>query len=175
MTRFDVVDDVLRAHAGVLGGDFAGYRHHVYRVANLCLTQAPASPIEAEKIATAAVFHDLGIWADRTFAYLEPSVALARAHLARAGRSAWAPEIAMIREHHKLSQYHGDDGALVERFRRADWIDVTFGARAFGVPRWLVRDLFHRWPDAGFHGRLVQLVATRLLTHPWNPLPMVRL
>ena len=34
-----------------------------------------------EKIATAAVFHDLEIWTDRTFDYLAPSIALVREHL----------------------------------------------------------------------------------------------
>jgi HD superfamily phosphodiesterase len=33
---------------------------------------------DLEKIAAAAVFHDLGIWTDRTFDYIAPSIALAR-------------------------------------------------------------------------------------------------
>ena len=33
------------------------------------------------KIAVAAVFHDIGIWSNKTFDYLEPSVALAREYL----------------------------------------------------------------------------------------------
>jgi hypothetical protein len=63
---------------------------------------------------------------------------------------------------------------LVEPFRRADWIDVTYGARSFGVPRSLVRDLFTRYPDTGFHQRLVQLTLQRMKDKPFSPLPVMR-
>jgi hypothetical protein len=33
--------------------------------------------VDLEKIAVAAVFHDLGIWTNKTFDYIAPSVALA--------------------------------------------------------------------------------------------------
>src|SRR5262252_7015350 len=35
-TRVARLDEVLSAHAGALGADFEGYRHHEYRVANFC-------------------------------------------------------------------------------------------------------------------------------------------
>ena len=75
--RLPTLDAVLGAHAAALGRDFDGYRNHAYRVANLCLAQSPPSALDVEKIAIAAAFHDLGIWTDRTFDYLEPSVRLA--------------------------------------------------------------------------------------------------
>lgn len=81
----------------------------------------------------------------------------------------------MILEHHKISPYRGDSWWLVEPFRRADWIDVSRGLLTFGLSRSVVREIFARWPSAGFHKRLVQLELTRLRTHPWNPLPMMRL
>ncbi|HEV2843617.1 MAG TPA: phosphohydrolase, partial [Thermoanaerobaculia bacterium] len=121
-------------------------------------------------------FHDLGIWTDDTFDYLQPSVRLASAHLAQSGRTEWTPEItAMIFEHHKISAYRGNPDWLVEPFRRADWIDVSRGLRAFGLSRSLLREIFSAWPSAGFHKRLVQLELKRLRTHPWSPLPMFRL
>ena len=32
-----IVDEVLSAHAGQLGDDFAAYRNHTYRVVNFCV------------------------------------------------------------------------------------------------------------------------------------------
>ncbi len=127
-------------------------------------------------MAIAAGCHDLGIWTDRTFDYLGPSVRLACAHLSNSGRAEWTDEItAMILEHHKLSRYRGDPGWLVEPFRRADWVDVSKGFIAFGLPGALVREVLSAWPSAGFHRRLAQLALQRLRTHPWHPLPMVKL
>ncbi len=168
---------MLNAHAAALAGDFAGYRNHAYRVASLCLALVPTNDAEArERIAIAAAFHDLGIWTAGTFDYLKPSIGLANDHLARENQSAWAPEIeTMIVEHHKLSRYRPRPDWLVEPFRKADLIDVSRGVVTFGLPRGFIRDLFEQWPSAGFHKRLVQLSLTRLKTHPWNPLPMVRL
>ena len=128
-----------------------------------------------EKIAIAVAFHDLGIWTDHTFDYLQPSVRLAGAWLAAAGRAAWTPEIAeMILNHHKVTRYRTNAGWLVEPFRRSDWIDVTRGALTFGLPRTLIADLYERWPSAGFHKRLVQLELGHLRKHPLNPLPVFR-
>jgi hypothetical protein len=168
-----VCDAVLAAHVGVLGSDLTGYRHHVYRVVNLCVAQNAVDGANLELVAVAAVFHDLGIWTHGTFDYLGPSVALARAHLERHGQAAWCDEVsAMILDHHKLRPCRG--APLVEVFRRADWIDVTGGVRHFGVGLGLVRALYDRWPSAGFHRRLVALSLARLRSHPWSPLPMVR-
>jgi hypothetical protein len=90
--------------APALGGDFAGYRNHAYRVMNLCLALSPSG--DRRKIALAAAFHDLGIWTAATFDYIPPSVELASAHLAASSRSPWAPEIeTTIREHHKLTRF----------------------------------------------------------------------
>lgn len=176
LREIPILDEVLEAHAAELGGDFTAYRNHAYRVANLCVALSPDGRAQVEKIATAAVFHDLGIWTDHTFDYLRPSITLACAHLARAGREEWASEVAeMILQHHKLSPYRGDSHSLVEPLRRADWVDVSKGLFTFGLPRALVQEIFSTWPNAGFHKRLVRLELRRLRTHPWSPLPMVRL
>lgn len=176
LKEIPTIDEVLEAHAAELGGDFAAYRNHAYRVANLCVALSPDGAAQLEKIAAAAAFHDLGIWTDRTFDYLRPSVTLACAHLARAGRDEGASEVAeMILQHHKLSKYRGPSHSLVEPLRRADWVDVSKGLFTFGLPRALVREIFSAWPNEGFHNRLVRLGLARLRTHPLNPLPMVRL
>ena len=170
------LDRVLRAHELELGSDFTAYRNHTYRVANLCAALCPGDTEQFEKIAIATAFHDLGIWTDGTFDYLQPSIGLACAHLAQTGKADWTPEVSgMIREHHKISRYRNDPGWLVEPFRRADWVDVSRGLLTFGLPRKLLREIFSTWPDAGFHLRLVQLSLKRLRTHPCSPLPMLKL
>ena len=184
------VEEVLDAHASELGHDLIAYRNHVYRVLNLCLAIVGDSRVELEKIAVAAVFHDLGIWTNHTFDYIAPSVTLAREHLAARGMADWIPEIeAMIVDHHKItpSRAHphpstiargalsGVEGqSLVESFRRADWIDVSRGLRRFGLPRKFIAAVAATWPSAGFHRRLVELTIDRFFKHPLTPLPMVK-
>src|SRR5437773_2620464 len=65
LTRIPTIDDILNDYATALREDFLGYRNHVYRIVNLCVAMAGRS--ELEMIAVAAVFHDLGIWANSTF------------------------------------------------------------------------------------------------------------
>src|SRR5262245_51252089 len=175
LTTLPTVERVLGDHASVLGRDRIGYRNHVYRVVNLCLAIEGGAPVELEKLAVAAVFHDLGIWTNHTFDYIAPSAALAREHLASRGMAGWIPEIdAMIVDHHKVTPSRADPQSLVESFRRADWIDVSFGLRRFGLPRSFIAAVAGTWPDAGFHRRLVQLTIDRWWKHPLNPLPMVK-
>jgi hypothetical protein len=174
LTRIPIVDDVLDAHAAALGRDFVAYRNHVYRIVNLCV--AIAGRRELEKIAVAAVFHDLGIWTRHTFDYIAPSIALARDYLAARARRDWTSDIdAMIANHHKITPAAAGPHSLIEAFRRADWIDVTRGLRRFSIPRPVIARLFATWPSAGFHRRLVVLTFDRFRRHPLTPLPMVRL
>ena len=49
LTEIPDLDAVLRAHAPELGGDFTGYRHHAYRVVNLCAALRPADGEAARK------------------------------------------------------------------------------------------------------------------------------
>lgn len=181
VARIESLDELLEAHELEIGRDWTPYRNHVYRVANLCLAivgarGAPADADTVAKVGIAAALHDIGIWTEHTFDYLEPSVRVAAAHLARTGRAAWTAEVtAMIEEHHKVTPYRARADWMVEPFRRADWIDVTFGIRAFGVPRRHLRALYEQWPEAGFHAMLVRLALRRARRHPLSPLPMVRL
>src|SRR5580765_3561130 len=173
LTRIQTIDDVLNDHRTALRNDFIGYQNHVYRIVNLCAEFVGRS--ELEKIAVAAVFHDLGIWTNCTFDYIAPSIALAHNYLVARAREDWITEIErMIADHHKITS-EADPGSLVEVFRRADWIDVTWGLRGFGIPRSFVGRLFEAWPDAGFHWRLVTLTLDRFRRHPLTPLPMVKL
>ena len=88
LTRIPTIDDVLDGHASALGNDRVAYRNHVYRVVNLCVAIVGGRS-EVEKIAAAAVFHDLGIWTNRTFDYIAPSIALARKYLVARALEDW--------------------------------------------------------------------------------------
>ena len=176
LTEIATLDEILKDHATQLGDDFTRYRNHCYRVANLCIAQSPDGAGQIEKIAVATAFHDLGIWTDCTFDYLQPSVRLDRAYLAGSAKAEWEPEVSeMILNHHKISRYGQNPGWLVEPFRRADWIDVTRGVIAFGLPRRMIGKLYELWPSAGFHRMLIQLEFVHLRKHPLNPFPVFRL
>lgn len=128
-----------------------------------------------EAVAVAAAFHDLGIWTDATFDYLAPSVRLAADHLARTGGEALLPEVtALIVEHHKLRAYRGPHAANVERFRRADLVDLSLGRVRFGLEPAFVAGVRAAFPNAGFHRLLLALGFQQLRRSPLRPLPMVR-
>lgn len=176
LTQIDTIDRVLHAHTAAIGKDIVGYRNHVYRVTNLCMALSSGESERIERVATAAVFHDIGIWTAGTFDYLAPSIKQAMQYLAETGRNEWAAEVtAMIEEHHKITPFRQGVSPLVEPFRKADWVDVSWGVVTHGLSRAIIRELYAAWPDAGFHLKLVKLSAGRLVTHPWSPLPMLRL
>ena len=67
-------------------------------------------------------------------------IAFAHDYLVARARQDWTAEIEeMIADHHKITPSTADPDSLIEAFRRADWIDVTRGLRAFGIPRPFVR------------------------------------
>src|SRR5262245_48574311 len=135
LTSAPTIDEVLGDHASDLGHDFTAYRNHVYRVLNLC-TAIVGDRGNLEKVAVAAAFHDLGIWTNKTFDYISPSVALAREYLAARGHADWIAEIErMIADHHKITPSSASPDSLVEPFRRADWIRGTSGKRTPRSPR----------------------------------------
>ncbi len=176
MTSFALLDDLFSGYKPVLGVDYDLYRNHCMRVFNFCRAFAGDSSDAADKIAIAALFHDLGIWSDDTFDYIAPSQLLARSYLENSGRVTWIDEIeAMIGEHHKLTRYRVNPLWLVESFRKADWIDISGGMLRFHLPDDYVTDVLEAFPNEGFYKKLAQLSVDRLKTHPFNPLPMVKL
>ena len=175
LLRCAEVDEVLAAFAPALGVDRTGYRNHVYRVLNHYAAQGGETAAPPRPVRLAAAFHDLGIWTAKSFDYLEPSVALALQHLRALGRDAEAPEMqALILQHHRVRRYRGPFEATVERFRRADWIDVSLGVLRFGLPLVHLREVRQAFPDAGFHCRLCLLAGRQFVRTPLRPLPMLR-
>ncbi len=171
---FPLVDDVLDTFAPVIGADFVGYRNHVLRVLNYYCALA-AAPRVPEPVLIAAAFHDVGIWTDGTFDYLEPSIRRAVAYNTATRAERLNDEVrAIIAAHHKLRRYRAQHADTVECFRRADLIDVSLGTVRCGLPAAFIRELRTALPSAGFHSGLVARAWRQFLRSPLRPLPMLR-
>ena len=169
------IDSLFEEWRTPLGADFVPYRNHVYRVFNLSVWWSAAVGVDVEKVAIAAAFHDIGIWLDGTFDYIEPSVVRAAKYLQDNGSEGWDDEVAtMIRDHHKILAT-GADRTLIEAFRRADWLDVSLFALPTSHSRAGLRSLLEVFPRAGFHRRLVEIGLAWGKRHPFRPLPMLKL
>ncbi len=147
----DRVEHLLAPYKEHLGDDFCAYRGHVYRVITYAMHFLDGDRDARPIIETALVYHDLGLWTDKTLSYLEPSEALVRADNEAQG---WGfdPDVlcAIIRWHHKITSYAGPHHRLVEAVRRADWIDATSGVRRMGLSRAQVRTVEHAIDSHGF-------------------------
>ncbi|HSC89830.1 MAG TPA: hypothetical protein VLC09_21285 [Polyangiaceae bacterium] len=171
--REPLLEEILQAHRNEIGANYAGYRGHVYRVFNLSHAFV-GNPEARSALAVAAAFHDIGIWSDRTFDYLEPSARRARNYLdaSSLGIATNLVEQAIL-QHHRLRSLP-DEEAPAEALRRADLIDLSFGLVRFGLPRPFVADLRRAFPNAGFHRCLLRVGCSWALRHPLRPLPMLR-
>jgi hypothetical protein len=169
-----LVEEILQSHEHVSGKDragYRGYRGHVYRMLNFCQALAPRGGEGADKFAVACAFHDLFVF--ESFDYLGPSVAAAERYLRDAGKSDWLPEVsAMIVSHHKLTAYRGEHADFVEPFRRADWVEMTFGLLRFGLAGGFVRQVRRAFPIRAFYPNAVLRSAVRWwVRHPFQPTP----
>ncbi|MCP4439428.1 MAG: phosphohydrolase [Aureispira sp.] len=166
----------MTPHQAEIGKDYERYRNHVYRVFNYAWYLLEYDEDSEEKLAIAAVYHDIGIWTDKTFDYLDPSVHKMRAYLQSIGQENWIDEIRMmILLHHKISSYRGHIyHAIVESFRQADTLDLLFGFKRFGIPKTLIKQINKQFPSLGFRRMLLKMTGKRFLRHPLNPLPMFK-
>ena len=168
-----IIEALFAAYSDVLGNDMEKYKNHVYRIFNYSLYLSKNE--EAEKYAIAAFFHDIGIWTNHTFDYLQPSIALAKQYLIHSGKVNWSEEIVlMIDHHHKISSYKGNFASTTEIFRKADWSDVSLGLIHFEIPATFTQQAKTQFPYKGFHFFLVKLFFKNLLRHPLKPLPMFK-
>jgi hypothetical protein len=174
------VSAMLTPYADSLGADRPGYTNHVIRLLLHCdalwvhaggTGDPPSRQLEYR---VAGVFHDLGIWTEKTFDYLAPSIDLAAVYLEGRDCNDLIPLVTeMIDLHHKQRPAGPADSA-VEIFRRADAIDVSLGLRRFGLPMKSVRATLRAYPSRGFHRCLIRLTARRAIEHPTSPLPMFK-
>jgi hypothetical protein len=173
VTHQPLIEDVLGSAAEAIGADLPGYRGHVYRTYNFACALGGA-PADAGDLAVSAAFHDLGIWTDRTFDYLEPSARRARNYVARSHPELDAAAIErIVLWHHRLRSCQAEAGVRGEAFRRADWLDLGLGLVRFRLPRSFVREVREAFPNAGFHGCLLREAARWAFRHPSRPLPML--
>lgn len=170
-----LVEEILGKWQAEIGQDYAGYKNHVYRMVNFCFALHDCNPEAREKVIIAGCFHDLGIWTSHTFAYLPPSIALAKAYLQQNQLDHWMAEIElMIALHHKLRRYQDPRYPLVEVFRQGDLVDFSLGIVKCDLPKAYIQSVQSRFPNAGFHKRLVQLEVGWVARHPANPLPVFK-
>jgi len=173
--RITLLDDILDGYRAVIGGGFAGYRNHVYRMVNFCLALDEMSDEEIEKVVIAGCFHDIGIWTGDSFDYLPPSIIAAREYLEGKGLGEWVAEIGqMIDQHHRLHVVGGVANDLVETFRKGDLVDFSLGIVKCGVSRETIRAVKAEFPNAGFHRNLIKVAGRWICRHPLNPVPVLK-
>ena len=173
--RISSIEEILGERKSELGGDYLGYRNHVYRMVHFCFALKDLNVEERKKVIIAGCFHDLGIWTDGTFDYLPPSIALAAGYLKHKRLEHWIPEIEqMIDQHHKIRKLPDTSYPLAEVFRKGDLVDFSLGAVKCGLPRTYIGAVKAQFPNNGFHKRLVRLAGRWICRHPLNPVPVLK-
>jgi hypothetical protein len=171
-----LINEILDAWKDALGADLAAYRGHAYRVFNWSRLVAGTDRHDTT-FALVAATHDLGIWSDRTFDYLPPSIARACEEIEkRAIPVDEAVVAAAIDNHHRLHAYRGPAlPEVVESVRRADLADLSRGWIRSGPPRARYAELTTAFPFAGFHGLILRKALAWAMRHPLRPAPMLRM
>ena len=170
----ETIDAILLSYKHELSGDYDKYRNHVYRVFNLTLLLSTTEGDDYKALEIASAFHDIGIWTNKTFDYLAPSITLSRNYLHQNGLLHLENRVAeIINNHHKLSIY--ELSAEAEAFRKADLIDLSFGLFNFGIKREQLKALNRQFPSLGFHRFIIWQATKNMFKHPLNPLPMMKM
>jgi hypothetical protein len=170
-----LLEDIFSEWKDTIGGEYQGYRNHVYRMVHFCLALRECNDEEREKIIIAGAFHDIGIWIKDTVDYIPPSLPPAMAYLETRKQEAWSTEIElMITEHHKIREYKDTGYPLVEIFRQGDLVDFSFGLFKFGLSKDYINQVKAKFPNADFHKNLGKRAAKWFLKHPLNPVPMMK-
>lgn len=169
ITAHPLADEILHRHASVLGDDAAAYRNHVLRCINYH-TLLLSGPLPDHAVLAWAV-HDLGIWTEQTFDYLQPSADLVDDLAVEFGITETERAKAMVIDHHRLCTV---DDPETDTFRRADLVDVSHGLVRSGLLRSQVREVVAALPYRGFHRRLITGLGRYAAQHPLRPAPMLR-
>lgn len=171
-----LITEILSEYKDDLGSDYPAYHNHAQRVFQLAQILDSETVLNPTSLGIACAFHDLGIWTENTWDYLQPSEKLCENYLGEHFQEVDASEvIIMIGQHHKLFRYKGPFEDAVEIFRRADLIDFSGGLIRFGIEKRMYDNLLKEFPQNGFHGVLFKKFRKHILRKPWNPLPMVKL
>lgn len=173
--NLDLVEEIIGNHERHMGDQFMPYKNHVYRVLNFCFMLHESTDEEADKLAIAAAFHDLGMWPGDEIDYLDPSIRLAQDFLRGSGREEWVEEISMMIEfHHRFRRCPESFPPLVEVMRKGDWVDASMGLRRFGLPKEAIKRVQGEIENLGFHRNLVRIAAKEFRHRPFDPLPMMK-
>ncbi len=152
------VEELFAPYRQAIGGDFAGYRNHVYRCITYAMHFLKDAPEYEQLVETAFVYHDIGLWTDRKLAYLEPSEAIALRDNEKCGWGLDADALrGAIHWHHKVFRYKGQNAEVIEACRKADWIDATQGMCRKGISRSTIVKVESEFPNCGFHKSLMRL------------------
>jgi hypothetical protein len=147
----ETVEALLSPFQEQIGGDYAGYRGHVYRVLAYAMYLLGGDETHRRAIETALVYHDIGLGTDHDLAYLEPSI---RRVIEDNAANGWGldPELLrnLINWHHKVLPFLGKNADIVNTFRKADWVDATGGLIRHGLTRAEVDAVTAAIPEHGF-------------------------
>lgn len=155
----EVVENILAKYKDVIGADYAGYRSHIYRVMTYSMHFLGRDETFLPIIGTALVYHDIGLWTDKTLAYLEPSCSRLKAELPgsyRYSEEEWQLMDDIVYWHHKITPFDGPHADVVEAVRKADWIDATLGLVHQGMPRKHISTVNSAIAENGFHQTLFE-------------------
>lgn len=168
--HYPVVDEILGDFKNIIGTDYDGYRNHIYRTLNYCdFMLEDISNEEQKKLQIAAVFHDIAMWTHKSANYIEPSVFDCKSYLVRHCLGSWEKELAVIiNMHHNFFSYKGEFEDLAELFRKADFIDFSFGIIRYKVPTYFIKRVEKELPTAGFHRCLFKFSCRQLFLKPWT-------
>jgi hypothetical protein len=176
ITEHPDIERAFLLHQIPMGKDLQAYKNHVYRMFNFAAWYVGYDEEHLQKLAIAAAFHDIGIWTHQTFDYLAPSEQEAMQYLSKYDLpEEWHMEIGlMIERHHQLRAYDGIYRNTVEAFRQADLVDLSKGLVRGKLPFAAVAKATATFPYLGFHLLLTKLAFRQFISHPLNPLPMMR-
>jgi len=153
-----LVEEIFARYDILIGGDFPGYRNHVYRAITYAMHFLGNAEEHERLVETAFVYHDIGLWTACELAYLEPSeaVAIADNHTYGLGLD---PDLlrGAIHWHHKIFPYTGPHREIIEACRKADWIDASKGMLRKGMSRGAIAEVEAEFPNLGFHDSLIRL------------------
>lgn len=159
ITYNENIEKLLKKYKDVIGSDLPGYKNHCYRVLSYThhFLHGKVTPAQNEVITTALVYHDIGLWTDKTLAYLEPSSERAL----EVYRGKYSPEDQQLLHdiiywHHKITPFVGPNADIVNAVRKADWIDATQSTVHQGMPRQHIAHAYATIPVAGFYDTLQQ-------------------